>query len=116
MVRVELRIVARPERRGEMVHALRALTLPIQAAPGFLSSRILQDVGDPDALYYVEEWQTAADLDRQVRSTVYTRLLALMEVAAEPPELRLNWVTAVRGLEYLAEVRLGAADRDAYRI
>ena len=36
----------------------------------------------------------------------YTRLLAIMEQAAEPPELRLNWVTDVKGLEYLEAVRL----------
>ena len=29
-----------------------------------------------------------------------------MEEAAEPPELRLNWVTDVKGLEYLEAVRL----------
>ena len=32
--------------------------------------------------------------------------LALMEAAAEPPDLRLNWVTEVKGLEYLEAVRL----------
>ena len=29
-----------------------------------------------------------------------------MEEAAEPPEFRLNWVTDVKGLEYLEAVRL----------
>jgi hypothetical protein len=53
-----------------------------------------------------EEWHTSVDLDRQIRSSHYTRLLAIMEEAAEPPELRLNWVTDVKGLEYLEAVRL----------
>ena len=46
------------------------------------------------------------DLDRQIRSSHYTRLLVIVEQAAEPPELRLNWVTDVKGLEYLESVRL----------
>ena len=46
------------------------------------------------------------DLDRQIRSSHYTRLLAIVEQAAEPPELRLNWVTDVKRLEYLESVRL----------
>ena len=45
----------------------------------------------------MEEWRTPEDLDQQIRSSHYTRLLALMEEAAEPPEFRLNWITDTRG-------------------
>jgi hypothetical protein len=54
----------------------------------------------------VEEWHSQEDLDRQIRSIHYTRLPAIMEAAAEPPELRLSWVQKVKGLEYLEAVRL----------
>ena len=90
-----------------MIQALRSLMLPLQAAPGFVSCRLCQEADDANTLCYAEEWHTPEDLDRQIRSSHYTRLLALMEEAAEPPELRLNWVTAVKGLEYLEAVRLG---------
>lgn len=105
-------IVARPECRSAIVQGLRALMLPTFAAPGLQSCRLFRDADDDNTFCYVEEWRTVADLDRQIRSTEYTRLLALMEEAAEPPQLRLNWVTDVKGLEYLAEVRLGAAASD----
>ncbi len=106
MVQVVLRMVAAPRRRADLVGTLRSLMLPLQAASGFISSRVYLDADHPDALCYVEEWQTAEDLDRQIRSSHYTRLLALMEEAAEVPALRLNWVSEVRGLEYLEAVRL----------
>ncbi len=54
----------------------------------------------------MEEWRTPEELDQQIRSSHYTRLLAVMEESAEPPELRLNWITDVKGLEYLERVRL----------
>jgi quinol monooxygenase YgiN len=100
-------MVVRPRRRAETLQALRSLTLPLQAAPGFISCRLCQEAGDPDVICYEEEWGTPEDLDRQIRSSHYTRLLAIMEEAAAPPELRLNWVTDVKGLEYLEAVRLG---------
>lgn len=99
-------MTARPRRAAEMVHALRSLMLPLQAAPGFVSCCLYVDAGVPDALCYVEEWQTTDDLDRQIRSSHCTRLLALMEEAAEKPDLRLNWIKDVKGLEYLEAVRL----------
>ena len=106
MVQVVLRITARPHRTAEMIHALRSLMLPLQAAPGLISCHLYTEAGTPNALCYVEEWRTSEDLDRQIRSSHCTWLLALMEEAAEPPELRLHWITEVKGLEYLETVRL----------
>ncbi len=106
MVQVVLRMVARPRGAAQMIRTLRSLMLPLQAAPGFISCRLYSEADRPEALCYVEEWQTSEELDQQIRSSHYTRLLTLMEAAAEPPDLRLNWVTDVRGLEYLESVRL----------
>lgn len=89
-----------------MIQALRSLMLLLPAEPGFISCRLCQEADDANTLCYVEEWHASEDLDRQIRSSHYTRLLGLMEDAAERPEFRLNWVTDVKGLEYLESVRL----------
>jgi quinol monooxygenase YgiN len=106
MVQVMLTMVVHPRRTAEMIQALRSLMVPLQAALGFVSCRLSQEADDANTICYQEEWDTSDDLDRQIRSSHYTRLLALMEAAAEPPNLRLNWVTEVKGLEYLEAVRL----------
>ena len=105
MVQVVLGLVPGPSRVAEMIRALRSLMLPLRAAAGFVSCRLYQDADRPGALCYVEEWQTSKELDQQIRSSHYTRLLSLMEEAAEPPALRINWVTDVKGLDYLEAVR-----------
>jgi quinol monooxygenase YgiN len=107
MVQVILRMVAQPGRAAEMIRTLRSLMLPLRAATGFVSCRLYTEEDSSEAICYVEEWGTAADLDQRIRSSHYTRLLALMEEAAEQPELKLNWITDVKGLEYLGKVRLG---------
>lgn len=89
-----------------MIDALRSLMLPLQAASGFISCRLSQEVDDVNVLCYTEEWHSQEDLDSQIRSNHYTRLLALMEESAEQPELYFNRVAEVKGLEYLAAVRL----------
>jgi quinol monooxygenase YgiN len=105
MVQMILRLTAHPERSARMLQALRSLKLASPAAPGFVSCRLYVEDDAPNSLCYVEEWQTAQDLDRQIRSSHCTMLLNLMEGAAEPPDLRLHWITDVKGLEYLAVVR-----------
>ena len=106
MLQVMLTMVPHPGRRAEIVSALRSLMLTLQAAPGFLSCHLYQETDDSDSLCYIEEWNTREDLDRQISSNHYTHLLALMEQSAEQPKLSLNWVTDVKGLEYLATLRL----------
>jgi quinol monooxygenase YgiN len=101
-----LTMVPHPGRRAEIVSAMRSIMLTLRAAPGFLSCHLYQEPDNGDTLCYIEEWHTREDLDRQIRSNHYTRLLALMEQSAEQPKLSLSWVTEVKGLEYLASVRL----------
>jgi quinol monooxygenase YgiN len=107
MVQMILNLAVRPSHSAGVLQALRSLMLALPAAPGFISCQLYVEAGVPNSLCYVEEWQTAQDLDQQIRSSHWTRLLALMEEAVEPPGLRLQWVTDVKGLEYLEAVRLG---------
>lgn len=93
-----------------MARTLKSLMLPLQAASGFVSCRLYLEVDRPEVLCYVEEWQTPEDLNQQIRSNHYTRLLALMEAAVEPPDFRLHWVAEVKGLEYLEKLRLRNCD------
>lgn len=105
MIQMVLRLAAHPSRSAKMIQALRSLMVPLPAAPGFLSCRLYVEAGAPNSLCYVEEWKRSEDLNQQIRSDHWTRLLALMEEAIEPPDFRLHWVTDVKGLEYLASVR-----------
>lgn len=78
---------------------------PARAEKGFLSSQIALDVDDASALRYEERWESDEDLESQIRSPRYTRLLALMESASERPSLEFHFIAETRGLEYVAAVR-----------
>ena len=60
---------------------------------------------EANTFWYVEEWQDAGDLERELRSDRFSQLLALMETSAQPPALEFRVVTETRGLEYVAAVR-----------
>ena len=88
-----------------MVHALHSLMLPVQLDRGCLGCRLYSDVDESKSLLYVEEWATQKDLDREIRSDRFTRLLSVMESSPAPPALEFWFVSRIRGLEYIAEVR-----------
>jgi len=105
MIQASLRIVAPPEKRDDILRTFRSLPGPTRVAPGCLGCRIYGDMEDENAIIYVEEWQTTEDLERRLQSEQYRRILAMIEISTEAPELRFNTISETTGLEYLAAVR-----------
>jgi quinol monooxygenase YgiN len=108
MILVTLSVAVPPGWRKEIVEVFDLLLGPVRAEPGCLACRLYQEIGNEDALLYVEEWETPEQLERHMRSGRYDRVLAAMEASARPPVLRYHSVSASKGLEYLEVVRLGS--------
>jgi quinol monooxygenase YgiN len=105
MVQLTLKLRVNPGCVSDVTHALRVVLLAAQWHRGWVRAQAYRDLGDPDTLHYVEEWLTCEDAAREIRSARFGRLLELMEAAAEPPDLQFQFITGVRGLDYVAEVR-----------
>jgi quinol monooxygenase YgiN len=105
VVQLLLRLTSRPGRLQQTVQALQAVMLPARLERGAAHTHISSDVGDGNVLCYVEEWPDVDKLNEQIRSPRFDRMLALMETAAEAPTLEFRFVSEVRGLDYVAEVR-----------
>jgi quinol monooxygenase YgiN len=86
----------------DLLEALRFLALGARLEPGCQGCSAWVD---PDStVRYAEEWATEADMRRRVRSESFTSLLAVLE-SAEEPHVQFHFVTATRGLDYVAEIR-----------
>lgn len=105
MIQAVLRIVAPAEKRHEVIRTFRFLLGPTRARRGCLRCGLYQDLENENALSYVELWETQAELEAHLRSHQYWRLLPLIEMSTEPPELEFSTVCQTRGIEYLAAVR-----------
>jgi quinol monooxygenase YgiN len=107
MYQVNLRMMARPRRAVEAIKALRSITFAAQVERGFISSRIYQEVGNPEALCLEQDWNSESELKSHIRSSCFTDLLMLMETALEAPMLEFRSVSEIHGLEYAEAVRFG---------
>ncbi len=88
-----------------MIQALRSLLLPIQRDRGCGGCYLYEDTGESNSFLYVEKWATQWDLEREIRSDRFTRLLSIMESAPTHPVLEFWFVPQTRGLDYIAEIR-----------
>ena len=101
MIEVSLRIVAPPVKRDEVLDVLQSLKGPTEAAIACRGCRILQDTEDIDALTYLVRWDTQQDLEDHIRSDRFRRLLPYIEMSIQPPEVQVNAIDHVGGIEFL---------------
>ena len=104
MILVTLRMIVRSERRSDLLEAMRGLLEPARVERGCLSYRLYEDVEDGNTFILVEEWETQHDLESHIRTKNQRRLLTLMDLLSEQPELRFNTVSHTMGMELIGDV------------
>jgi len=103
MVRMTVVLVASHPRGHQLVQALRSLTTLTRLEAGCVTCTVWSDL--ESTVRYVEEWATEQDVNRRMRSEPFTALLAVMDRAEQPPEVRFDFYTLSRGLDYVEEIR-----------
>ena len=72
---------------------------------------LYQDTNDPDSMVLLEEWKDWESLERHIRSESYRNILELMELSSKQPEIQLNTISSIKGMEHIEKIRLGASPR-----
>jgi quinol monooxygenase YgiN len=101
---VTLKMIVRPERRSDLLETMRGMLEPARVERGCLSYRLYEDVEDRNTFVLVEEWKTQEDLERHIRTDNQRRLLALMDLLSEQPELQFNTVSHTVGMELIGDI------------
>ena len=101
---VTLRMIVRPERRSDLLETMRGMLEPARVERGCLSYRLYEDVENKNTFVLVEEWKTQKDLESHIRTDNQRRLLALIDLLSEQPELRFNTVSHTAGMDLIEEV------------
>ena len=104
---IELRVVlpTRPGETASVGQALTTLTVSAQADRQCVRAQIAADAENQTTLMYAEEWLDEDSLAMRVRSERFSTLLSIMESCPIPPVLEFRFLSGVRGLDYVAEVR-----------
>src|SRR5262249_27954081 len=105
MVVFTLKLLAPPNKRSEIMQTLRSLIGPTLAERGCRACHLQQDAEDQNLLTFSEEWENQADLDLHMASAEYRKLLAVMDMASEPPKVTIMTVQKTSGMDRIAKVR-----------
>src|SRR5664279_1724188 len=97
-------MVVRPDRRNDLLETMMGMLEPARVERGCLSYRLYEDIEDRNAFVLLEEWATQEDLERHISKPSQRRLLALMDLLSEQPELRFNTVSHTAGMDLIENV------------
>jgi quinol monooxygenase YgiN len=105
MIIATLRMSVPPEKRDEVLKILRMVMGPTMARLSCISCRIYQDVEDENVVSFVQEWESLEALDEYIRYDAYWKILMVMELASEPPEIKFITAVKTEGLELIERAR-----------
>lgn len=107
MIELRLYLQAHSRQTQPLVAALQSLARSARLERGCLEAHLFAESDDSRRLCYSEVWDVEENLRSMLCSERFTQLVALMEMAAEPPSLDFRTITETRGLEFARQARSG---------
>jgi quinol monooxygenase YgiN len=105
MIIATLRMTAPPDKRDEFWHTLRLLTGPIGVQPGCLSCHVYRDPESENEFVIIQEWATQADLEHHLRTDHFRKMLIMLELSSEWPDVQFHTIVHTAGMEAIENAR-----------
>jgi quinol monooxygenase YgiN len=105
MILATVRMAILPQKRDEALKILRLTAEECGIQPSCLSCRIYEDVQEHGVLMFEERWRSQEDLEQHLRSDEYYKVLLVMEMALEQPDIKFDTISGSTGIETVEKAR-----------
>jgi quinol monooxygenase YgiN len=99
MVRSTIRMLIPLDKQSAALDILGYVSAQARFEPSCISSRLYRGVDDVRAIVVEELWTDNEGMRRHLRSDEYRRVLLVVEMAEEPPEIRFDEISHTSGLD-----------------
>jgi quinol monooxygenase YgiN len=103
VVRIAMNVLH--EKQKELVQTILSMIGPMENEAGCLSYALFCNIEDKNLLNLLEEWQTRKDLDRHLRSEMFSVLLGTKSLLCDPPQIQIHTVSHSEGMESVNATR-----------
>jgi quinol monooxygenase YgiN len=105
MIRSAIRMLIPIEKQSEALEILGSMIEEIQFETGCISCRLYRGVKDESAIMIEELWECEEDIRRHLRSKKFGKILMVIEMAKEFPEIRFDIISGSSGVETIEKER-----------
>jgi quinol monooxygenase YgiN len=99
MIQAMIEMQFAPDRVDEALQILRSIIERTLAEAGCLSCSVYQDTELENHFIFTQEWRSEKDLQRQLRSNEFQKVLLVMEMASTLPGVRFDTISSTSGVE-----------------
>jgi quinol monooxygenase YgiN len=105
MIVVKIAMNVLQEKQKELVQTILSMIGPMENEVGCLSYALFCNIEDKNLLILLEEWQTRKDLDRHLRSEMFSVLLGTKSLLCDRPQIQIHTVSHSEGMESVNATR-----------
>ena len=100
-----IRLFPSQKQRTELVEILRSVQDLTRPLPGCLGCWLSEQDYLHNHVRYTEQWESEEALNEHIRSDLYSRVLAAMELSKKAPEVRFYFSMEAKGFELIENIR-----------
>ncbi len=105
MVRSTIRMLIPFNKQSEALEILGSVCDQTQFEPNCVTCRLYRAVDDERAILVEAFWNSEEEMRRHLQSEAYHRVLLVIEMAEEPPEIRFDTIAHTSGVETIENAR-----------
>ena len=105
MIILVLKLKVSPSDRKDVISIFDTVAGSTSVKPGCKMVKLESDVHDDDDLFLIEEWETMPDLEKYIASDEFRKIMAIIDMAFEPPEISFHSVSTTMGFELVEKIR-----------
>ncbi len=105
MVILVIKLKVSPSDRKDVISIFDTVAGSTSVKPGCKMARLQSHIHDDDDLILIEEWETMPELERYIASDEFRKIMAIMDMAVELPEISFHSVSTTMGFELVEKIR-----------
>jgi quinol monooxygenase YgiN len=105
MIIVTLRVNVALDRKDEINKLFASYVGPVSVGSGCLAVCLYSDCVHPGNFLLIEEWRSRSFLQKHIRSRDFQKVLRIIDLAKELPEIRFHTTSTVEGFEVVEKLR-----------
>lgn len=108
-----IRVFPSVKQRAQVIELLQSVQDLTRPCTGCMGSWFSEEDLLHNHILYAEQWESDEALHHHIRSDLYKRILAAMELSKRPPEVTFYYCSQTKGLEVVEAVRRQAKTRES---
>ena len=104
-IRSTIRMLIPLDKQSEALEILGRVAHQVRFEPRCSSSRLYRGVEEDRAIMLEEFWECGRDMLKHLKSDTYHRILLVIEMAEEPPDIRFDLIAESGGVEVIENAR-----------